>query len=57
MRRIAEKLPICVEEWSGRRIMQPAYPVDQVASAAGAGDVTIAAFLLALQKALGRKLH
>lgn len=50
MRRIAERLPICVEEWSDRRIMQPAYPVDQVASAAGAGDVTIAAFLLALQK-------
>ena len=49
---IAEKLPICEEEWTDRRIRQPVYPVEQVASAAGAGDVTIAAFLLALQKGL-----
>lgn len=53
IRRVAERLPICIEEWADRRIMQPAYPVEQVVSAAGAGDVTIAAFLLALQRGLG----
>lgn len=53
LRRIGEKLPVCVEEWADQRIMQPARPVEQVVSAAGAGDVAIAAFLLALQRGLG----
>lgn len=50
--RIAEKLPICEKEWSDRSMVQPIYPVEQVASAAGAGDVTVAAFLLAMQRGL-----
>ena len=49
---ISERLPISEIEWGGQRLLQPAYPVKQVVSAAGAGDVTIAAFLLALEKGL-----
>lgn len=52
IRQMAERLPISEIEWGGQRLLQPAYPVKQVVSAAGAGDVTIAAFLLALEKGL-----
>lgn len=53
IRQLTERLPICEEDWSGQERFQPAYLVEQVASAAGAGDVTIAAFLLALERGFG----
>lgn len=56
IRQLTERLPICEEEWSGRYLFQSAYLVEQVASAAGAGDVTIAAFLLALEKGFGPEI-
>ncbi len=56
IRQIAERLPICEKEWAEQRLLQPAYPVKQVVSAAGAGDVTIAAFLLALEKGFGPEI-
>lgn len=42
---IAAALPICPEEWRGLEGFQPAYPVEKVVSAVGAGDVCIAGFL------------
>ena len=42
---IAAALPIHPEEWRGVDGFQPAYPVEKVVSAVGAGDVCIAGFL------------
>lgn len=48
--KIADRIPISVAEWTKKTTLQPIYPVEQVCSAAGAGDAAIAAFLIALQK-------
>lgn len=42
---LADALPIRPEEWRELEGFQPAYPVEKVVSAVGAGDVCIAGFL------------
>lgn len=51
----ADRLPVKAEEWTDLTLMQPAFPVEKVRSAAGAGDTTIAAFLMALLRGHGPK--
>lgn len=48
LRRVGANLHIDAEAWSNRRVIQPCFQARIVRSAAGAGDVSIAAFLTAL---------
>jgi len=41
------------KEWAGRELWCPAFAVDRIVSATGAGDVSIAAFLAALLRGAG----
>ena len=47
MRQVGSNLDLDAEKWAGKEGVQPCFVADQVLSGTGAGDTSIAAFLLA----------
>lgn len=53
METVGKRLELAADSWADQTILQPCFPADTVKNATGAGDASIAAFLLAA--ASGRK--
>ena len=53
IRTVGERLSLDVTRWADREGIQPCYQADQVLSATGAGDTSIAAFLTAVLRGYG----
>lgn len=56
MGELKKVLPVNTEEWSDKTLMQNAFLIENPVSTAGAGDTTIAAFLMALTKGYSPEL-